>query len=48
MEQSAALRHPPVSVAQLLHTLRAHGLVQSVARLRELFGPTSILENVSG
>jgi hypothetical protein len=35
-EQAAALRNPPVEFNQLLGTLRDCGLVQSVARLREL------------
>jgi hypothetical protein len=38
IEQAAALKHPPMSRAELLDTLRAQGLVRSVARLRELFG----------
>jgi predicted nucleic acid-binding protein len=37
-EQAAALKNPPQSVAELIDTLRAQGLVRSVARLRELFG----------
>ena len=37
-EQVAALRNPPVEVPELLGKLREIGLVQSVARLRELFG----------
>ncbi len=37
--QAAALRHPPVALADLLDTLRRVGLVQSAARLRELLGP---------
>ncbi len=36
-EQHAALRNPPVDLPTLLDTLRALGLVQSVARLRALF-----------
>ena len=36
--QAAALRNPPVSVAELLDILRRAGLIQSVARLRELSG----------
>ncbi len=39
-QQAADLRSPPVSLGQLLDTLRDGGLEQSVARLRELFGPT--------
>jgi predicted nucleic acid-binding protein len=34
-EQAAALRTPPRSTAELLDTLRAQGLVRSVAKLRE-------------
>jgi hypothetical protein len=37
--QAAALRAPPVLVPELLDTLRRLGLVQSVARLRDLLGP---------
>ena len=37
-EQSAALKSPARSIPELLDTLRDLGLVQSVARLRELFG----------
>ena len=36
-EQLAPLRNPPVDLPRLLDTLRGLGLVQSVARLRELF-----------
>ena len=36
-EQIASLRNPPVDLPTLLDTLRGLGLVQSVARLRELF-----------
>lgn len=39
--QTAALRHPPVSVSDLLDVLRRAGLVQSVARLREVLGAGS-------
>ena len=46
-EQAAALRNPPASVAQVLDTLRARGLAQSVARLRELFGPSAMLDEAS-
>jgi hypothetical protein len=35
-EQAASLKHPPKTVGELLETLSAQGLVQSVARLREL------------
>jgi hypothetical protein len=37
-QQTNSLKSPPVSVGQLLNTLRDTGLEQSVARLRELFG----------
>jgi hypothetical protein len=37
-EQAAALRNPPKTVEEVLDALRDNGLVQSVARLRELFG----------
>jgi hypothetical protein len=37
-DQAGALKNPPRSVGELLDTLRAQGLVRSVARLRELFG----------
>jgi predicted nucleic acid-binding protein len=37
-EQVGALRRPPVTVPELLDTLRRLGLVQSVARLREVLG----------
>lgn len=40
-QQTDDLKSPPVSLGQLLDTLRANGLEQSVARLRELFGPTT-------
>lgn len=46
-EQAAALRNPPASVAQVLDTLRALGLAQSVARLRELFGPSAVPDEAS-
>lgn len=36
-EQSAALRNPPVDLLELLTNLQSLGLVQSVARMRELF-----------
>jgi hypothetical protein len=35
-DQLAALRNPPIELARLLDALRRLGLVQSVARLREL------------
>jgi len=38
IEQAAALKNPPRSVPELLDTLRAQGLTQSVARLRIEFG----------
>ena len=37
-EQASSLKNPPTSVPELLDTLREQRLVQSVARLRELFG----------
>lgn len=37
-DQATALRSPPRTVGELLDTLRAQGLVRSVAKLRELFG----------
>ena len=37
-EQAAALRNPPRSREELMDTLRTAGLVQSVARFRELSG----------
>lgn len=40
-DQAAALRNPPVTVPDLLDTLRRVGLIQSVARLRDLFGPAA-------
>jgi len=40
-EQARALRRPPVSIPDLLDTLRRHGLIQSVARLRDLLGPAA-------
>jgi hypothetical protein len=39
IEQANALKNPPRTVAELLDTLRECGLVQSVAKLRELLGP---------
>jgi len=38
-EQAAALKNPPRTVGDILDSLRGNGLAQSVARLRELFGP---------
>jgi hypothetical protein len=38
-EQAAALKNPPRSLGEVLDVLRGTGLAQSVARLRELFGP---------
>lgn len=35
--QAAALRNPPQTRAELLETLQQNGLVQAVARLRELY-----------
>ena len=37
-QQADALKAPPVTVGELLNTLRDSGLEQSVARLREMFG----------
>jgi len=37
-EQAASLKHPPRTLAEVLDSLRDNGLVQTVARLRELFG----------
>lgn len=37
-EQAAALKNPPLTVGDVLDTLRDNGMVQTVARLRELFG----------
>lgn len=45
-DQAAQLRNPPQSVPQVLDTLRAQGLAQSVARLRELVGPPAALDEV--
>ena len=41
-EQAAALRNPPRSVGDLLDVLLQQGLVQSVAKLREMFGTDSV------
>lgn len=38
-EQAADLKKPPRTAADVLDMLSTKGLVQSVARLRELFGP---------
>jgi len=38
-EQAASLKSPPRTVGDVLDALRDNGLVQTVARLRELFGP---------
>ena len=40
-EQAAALKSPPRSVDELLRTLQDVGLIQSVAKLRELRGAAS-------
>lgn len=40
-EQAECLRNPPVRLPELLDTLRSQGLVQSVARLREIFSTGS-------
>lgn len=37
-EQATSLKNPPRTVADILDALRDNGLVQTVARLRELFG----------
>jgi len=37
-EQAASLKNPPMSLADVLDVLRNNGLVQSVAKLRELHG----------
>jgi len=37
-EQAASLKNPPMNVADVLDVLRNNGLVQSVAKLRELYG----------
>ncbi len=37
-EQAASLKNPPRSVGELLDVLIQQGLVQSVAKLRDLFG----------
>lgn len=39
-QQAASCRTPPVSLPDLLATLRDGGLVRSVVRMREQFGPT--------
>lgn len=39
IEQAQALKNPPRSVAEVLDTLRDTGLIQAVAKLRELLGP---------
>jgi hypothetical protein len=38
-EQAAALKNPRRTVGDVLDSLRGCGLIRSVARLRELFGP---------
>lgn len=38
VQQAAALKNPPSSLAELLDTLRRQNLVRSVAKLRELLG----------
>jgi predicted nucleic acid-binding protein len=43
-EQAAALKNPPLSIGDLLDTLREQGLVRSVAKLRELFGAGGTIE----
>jgi predicted nucleic acid-binding protein len=37
-EQAGALKNPPRTLTELLDTLSTNGLMQSVAKLRELFG----------
>lgn len=37
-EQRAALRHPPVTLSDLIATLEACGLVQAMAEVRMLLG----------
>ncbi len=37
-EQAAALKNPPISIAELVETLLRQGLARTVARLRELMG----------
>ena len=39
IEQAGNLRNPPRTALDVLDTLRDNGLVRSVARLREFFGP---------
>ncbi len=41
-EQAAALKNPPRSVGELLDVLLQQGLVQSVAKLRDLFGTDGV------
>ena len=41
VEQARSLKSPPSTVSEVLDKLRGCGLVQSVAKLRELLGPTS-------
>lgn len=40
-EQAAALKNPPISIAELVETLLRQGLARTVARLRELMGGRS-------
>ena len=37
-EQAAALKSPPISIAEMVETLLRQGLARTVARLRELTG----------
>jgi hypothetical protein len=37
-DQAASLKSPPRTIAELLDTLRDNGLVQAVAKLREMYG----------
>lgn len=41
-DQLAALKNPPRTLRELLDTLASQGLPQSVARLRDLFGPGAL------
>jgi len=42
--QAASLKNPPQTVAELLLTLQRNGLVQSVARLRDLYAGGAALD----
>ncbi len=41
-EQTACLKNPPRTVADVLDTLRDNGLARSAARLRQFLGPTDL------